>query len=59
MSSRYYGVLQMLLATSFMAAWILDKVLFTTGIGPLQHYLREQELFCYEVGQSLNLILLM
>lgn len=45
MSSRYYGVLQMLLATSFMAAWILDEVLFTTDIGPSQRYLREGELF--------------
>lgn len=30
MSSRYYGVLQILLAMSFMAAWSSDKVLFTT-----------------------------
>lgn len=45
MSSRYYGILKKLLTTSFMAAWILDEVLFRTGKGTLWHYLREQELF--------------
>lgn len=47
MSSRYYGILQMFLATFLMAAWILDKVLFTTGLGSLQYYLRKQELNCF------------
>lgn len=59
MSSRYYGVLQKLLTTSFMATWILERILLTTGISPLQHYLREQELFCWLVRQSLNLLLFM